>query len=342
MAITSIKEIAQLANVSASTVSRVLNGKTYVNEKTREKVLKVINDNNFKPNIVAQSLKNGQVNTICLMVTSISNPIFPLIARGVEDVARDNGYTVVLCNIDEKSDVEKAYIENMKNRYIAGFVIASATEDEEHIYKLASENYPTVLVNRYHKEDLNKLNIIGIDNNNAGYDATKYLIDLNHKRIAIAVGDEKLYFYQERLNGYLRALKDNGIEVDENLIMHSTTDDFSQQVVNLMQLEDKPTAIFATSDPKAISIMHNLRELGIKIPEDVSIIGLDNVDMSRIIYPTLTTISQPLYQFGREAAKSVIQQIEYKKTHGGNLPASKTLILEHELIVRDSTIRRCE
>ena len=156
---TNIKHVATLAGVSASTVSRVLNGKSYVNETTRQKVMEAVQKTNYRPNVLAKSLKMGRSNTICLMVPSIQNLIFPEIARGVEDVARRNGFTVVLCNTDEDAAVEKAYIEKMKTRWIDGFVVCSNIGEADHIRALRVEGFPLVLVNRFEEREIGRAHV---------------------------------------------------------------------------------------------------------------------------------------------------------------------------------------
>ena len=334
----SLKEIAEIAGVSVSTVSRVLNGKTYVNEETRKKVLNIIGRENYHPNAIAQSLKNGASNTLCLMIPSIQNVIFAPITRGVEDVARENGYTVILCNTDENEETEALSIEKMRSRWVDGFIIASSYGNKKEIYSLAEEHIPIVLVNRFSESDIGKLSIISIDNYKAGYDATKYLADQGFRRIAIAVGKQMHKFYRDRLEGYQAALKDSGLPYDERLIMQemNSNDDFYAMTQALMNTAERPDVFFATSDPKAIVIMHALHDMGYKIPQDVAVLGFDNVELSSIIEPALSTVSQPLYEIGAVAARNIIYQIR-QRNMSGKLPEPEHKILAHELIIRKST-----
>lgn len=334
----SLKEIAEIAGVSVSTVSRVLNGKTYVNEETRKKVLNIIGRENYHPNAIAQSLKNGASNTLCLMIPSIQNVIFAPITRGVEDVARENGYTVILCNTDENEETEALSIEKMRSRWVDGFIIASSYGNKKEIYSLAEDHIPIVLVNRFSESDIGKLSIISIDNYKAGYDATKYLAGQGFRRIAIAVGKQMHKFYRDRLEGYQAALKDSGLPYDERLIMQemNSNDDFYAMTQALMNTVERPDVFFATSDPKAIVIMHALHDMGYKIPQDVAVLGFDNVELSSIIEPALSTVSQPLYEIGAVAARNIIYQIR-QRNMSGKLPEPEHKILAHELIIRKST-----
>ncbi len=333
-----LKQVAALAGVSVSTVSRVLNGKSYVNAETREIVMKAIRQTNYQPNALAQSLKMGRSNTICLMIPSIENMMFPKLTRGVEDIARKNGLTVFLCNTDEDAAVEKAYIETMKMRWIDGFIVCSIASDAPHIRSLRTEGYPLVLVNRFEASDIGKVDTVAADNYQIGYDATQYLIRTGHKRIAIAYGRDELLLYRERRRGYLQALTDNGLPCPEAYTMRETNGNngFYYQTKELMGLDNPPDAIFCSSDPKAFVVMHALHDLGLRIPEDVAVIGVDNVSMASMVEPPLTTISQHLYRMGAAAANSLIRQIEYKEKNGV-LPKPERTIFSSDLIVRRST-----
>lgn len=335
---TNIKHVATLAGVSASTVSRVLNGKSYVNETTRQKVMEAVQKTNYRPNVLAKSLKMGRSNTICLMVPSIQNLIFPEIARGVEDVARRNGFTVVLCNTDEDAAVEKAYIEKMKTRWIDGFVVCSNIGEADHICALRVEGFPLVLVNRFEERDINVLDTVAVDSFQAAYDAVQYLVHTGHRRIALAYGREELYFYRERYRGYCQALSDAGLPYEEALVMRESSgvDSFYRLTQEVMRLPQPPDAIFTTSDPKAFVVMHALHDMGVRIPEDVSVLGFDNVSLSSMVEPPLSTVAQPLYDMGAVAAKNLIHQIRYKEKNG-ELPPPVRNVLGVDLIVRRST-----
>ena len=333
----SLKDIAALAGVSVSTVSRVLNEKSYVNEETREKVLRIMEREHFQPNAIAQSLKNGISNTLCLIIPNIQNLIFAPIARGVEDIARKNGYNVILCDTYENENTERECIEMMRMRWVDGFIVASAVGDKKSIYNLWEDKIPVILVNRFDEKDINRLPIVSIDNYTASYEATSYLIRSGYRRIAVAMGANIHYFYRERLRGYRQALSDHGIKYDEKLIlqeMHSSKD-FHQLTKQIMASEIKPDVFFATSDPKAIVIMHALHEMNYNIPGDIGVLGFDNVELSSVIEPELSTVSQPFYDLGAVAAQDIIDQIRLKNEKN-RLPEPTHHILKHELILRHS------
>ena len=333
-----LKDVAKIAGVSVSTVSRALNGKSCVNEETKKRIMDAVEQTNYRPNIISKSLKMGKSNTICLLVSTIQNPIFAEITQGVEDTARKSGYIVVLCNTDEDEAIEREYIENMKTRWVDGFIICSAVNSSQYIKRLRGEGFPVVMVNRFDKEDEKNVDTVGVENYQAAYDATRYLIQTGHRRIALGCGSEELYLYRERYRGYREALEDAGISYDDGLVMRETYSQecFYQLTKKLMSAGDPPDAIFALSDPIAFRIMHALHDMNLNIPNDIAVIGFDNVELSSMVEPPLTTVSQPLYDLGCAAAKSLIRQIQHKD-RCGELPTPVNSVLGTSLILRRST-----
>ena len=334
----SIKDIAEAVGVSVSTVSRVINGKSYVNEATRKKVLDMVAQTNYQPNVLAKSLKMGRSNTICLVLPSIENLIFPAITRGVEEVARKSGYNVILCNTDEDEQSELEYIEKMKTYWIDGFILCSGNGTSSYAHDLRDEGIPVVKVNRFTEADIGTVDTVAVNNYQAAYTATKYLLRGGRRRIALAQGTEDLYFYRERYRGYCQALEDFGVPYDESLVLREIngTESFYQLTKEAMAKDNPPDAFFATSDPKAFAILHALHELKLQVPEDVAVMGFDNVSLSSMVEPPLSTISQPLRDMGAAAARSLIRQINYKADHG-TLPPPVTTVLNTDLIIRRST-----
>lgn len=330
-----IKDVAIHAKVSTSTVSRVLSGKGYANEETRKRVMQAVNELDYSPNVLAKSLKMGRSDTIAVIVPSIQNLIFPDIVRGIEDTARKSGFTVVLCNSDEDMQVERMYIEKLRNRWIDGLIVSSMTEHSDHIYRLHQEGVPVVLTGRAYDQ---LIDAVVVDNFQAAYEATSYLIKTGNRRIAIALGREELSIYKERLQGYKKALYEYQIPVEEHLILRESngTNSFYYIVKNLLSQETVPDAIFATNDAKAIVCMRAIRDAGYQIPQDVSVMGFDNVNISAMLEPPLSTISQPLYEMGVLAAKKLIAQIDYKEKHDCLKP-SVIDVLGTDLIIRKST-----
>ncbi|NMA94839.1 MAG: LacI family transcriptional regulator [Clostridiales bacterium] len=325
-----IKDVAKLAGVSPSTVSRTLSGNAPVDKRTKERVLKAIKALNYKPNILAKGLKEGRTKALGLVLPNITNPIFPLVARGVEDIARKEGYTVILCNTDEDKDIEIDYINKLKNRWVDGFIFATAGKDAKHILDLKEDGFPVVLLIRNIE---NKVDSVIIDSFKAAYRATTYLLGLGRKRIALVNGDESLSLYSERLEGYKKALADNNISIEESLILYEIQDmeGAYKAVKGLYNSGTKPDAIIATCDPKAYGAARAIKELGLSIPKDVALMGFDNLEMSAFMDPPITTISQPWYEMGATAIRRLLQLIE------GDGKKPKVDMFDVDIIRREST-----
>lgn len=335
-----IKTVASLAGVSPSTVSRVISGNSYVKKETKQRVLEVIKETGYSPNVLAKSLKDRRTNTICLLMPSIQNLVFPIVTQGVEDTARKHGFTVMLCNTNEDSQVENAYIEKMRNRWTDGFILCGLTKNETKIATdLHDDEIPLVLVLRFNPQDVGIFNIVCIDNYASTYSAVEYLIKTGHRRIGFAGGTENLWFYDERFRGYKQALADHDIPFDNDLIMRETNgnDCFYKLTQDLIREHNDIDAICCSTDQKAFVVLRALHDMKVKIPEEISVTGFDNIPLSSIMEPPLTTVSQPLYQMGVAAATNLIKQIMYKEKHG-TLPAPVHDVKTTELIVRKSTV----
>ena len=193
-------------------------------------------------------------------------------------------------------------------------------------------------MNRFEERDINVLDTVAVDSFQAAYDAVQYLVHTGHRRIALAYGREELYFYRERYRGYCQALSDAGLPYEEALVMRESSgvDSFYRLTQEVMRLPQPPDAIFTTSDPKAFVVMHALHDMGVRIPEDVSVLGFDNVSLSSMVEPPLSTVAQPLYDMGAAAAKNLVHQIRYKEKNG-ELPPPVRNVLGVDLIVRRST-----
>jgi LacI family transcriptional regulator len=324
-----IKDVARKAGVSSSTVSRALSGKIPVDEKTREKVLAAVKELNYQPNALAKGLKEGRTGTIGLIVPNICNPVFPLVSRGVEDIARKFGYTVILCNTDEDVNIEKEYIQKLQKKWVDGVILATSGRQSGHIRELKEAGLPMVLLIRKLGDEVDA---VVIDNSKAACDAVSYLIRSGHKRIAIVNGDEKLSLYRERFQGYLRALEKAGADLDPSLCLEIPDHaDCYERVSDFLKTKPLPDAFFAASDPIALHIMRAIKDAGYRIPEDISVIGFDNLQFSSYLDPPLTTVNQPLYKMGEAAAERIISLIEGE-------PSDPIIqVMDAELVIRKST-----
>jgi len=326
-----IKDVAQLAQVSTSTVSRVLGGKVFVDEDTKNRVLKAMDDLNYHPNPLARALREKRTNTIALLVPGIENQIWPLVARGVENIARKNDYSVILCNTDNDVKVEKQYLARLQRRWVDGVIIAPAQDDEPYLRELAQSGFPLVQVIRGLESGMDA---VMMDNFRIAYDAVEYLYKTGHRHIAIASGRQELNLYRRRLEGYRQALSDLGLEQDERLVIQEIKELNNLYRLTRQRLEEGVPidAVVATSDPKAIVVMRAIRDAGKRIPEDISVIGMDDIETSTYFEPRLTTMAQPFIQIGELAAQKLIFRIEHPDDY-----TPVTDVLHHELIIRKST-----
>jgi LacI family transcriptional regulator len=326
-----IKDVAKLAGVSTSTVSRAISGNTPVDQETKLRVMESVKALNYEPNALAKGLKEGKTNSIALIIPNIRNYLFPSVARGVEDYARKCGFSVILCNTDEDLEVEKKYLLKMKKRFVDGFIFATAGEESNHIVELKKSGVPVVLLVRHIQEEIDA---VIINNFKSAYNAVSYLIDRGNKKIAIINGSEKLALYRDRFNGYKKALEDNNLVIDERLISKysSETSNGYEAMNNMLNNGVKPDAVFATNDAMALAAMRAIKDFGLKIPEDISIIGFDNLEFTPLFDPPLSTVAQPLYEMGEMAAKKLISIIKRKRNFKPVVD-----VIETELIIRKST-----
>jgi LacI family transcriptional regulator len=328
---TSIKDVAREAGVSIATVSRVLNDIDVVNEDTKKKVLDAIKKLGYRPNIVARSLKTQRTKTIGILVPDISSGFYPEIVRGAEDVANIYDYNVILCNSDFDYDKEKDYLRVLKEKMVDGVIYMSSSLEEESLDIINDLDLKTVLVETKDSEE--RLPSVTIDNVEATYEATKYLLDKGIKNIAF-VGVEKnsINAWGYRFLGYERALKEAGIEVDEELVFlknlkYKTGHDAA---ATFLKSNKKIEGIICASDEIAMGVINGLREKGINTPEDVSVIGFNNNAVASYFYPKLTTISQPSYDMGSVAMRMLIKILNNKALE------EDQYVLDHKLIQRES------
>lgn len=325
-----IKMVAERAGVSASTVSRALSGNVVVSPETKERVLRAAKELNYQPNVLAKSLKEGRSKTIGLFLPNLHNLIFPAAIRGITEVAKRHGYVLVLLNTDEDLVTEKLYIENLRRRLVDGFIFTTATASSNHILELKEQGYPVVLMVRSLNDEIDT---VLIDNYTGGYQATRFLLERGYRKIAIINGTLELELYRDRFRGYQSALAEVGLPLDDKLIFHDTKgwEDGYQAILEMLDQGEMPEAVFATSDPKALGVIKALKERGLKVPEDVAVIGYDNLDVSELMDPPLTTMAQPFYEAGTKAAERLMELIDKKSQVA---PAVEKLV--PQLLIRQS------
>ncbi len=332
-----IKDVAKKAGVSVMTVSRVINGKKNVREDTREKVLKAIEELGYIPNSIARSLTLKKTATIGLVISDITNPFFTTIVRGVEDTAISKHFTVILCNTDENPEKESMYVEVLARNKVDGVIFTSASGKKAPLKSLFIRNIPLVLIDRT-IEGLEDVDIVRGDSISGAYMLTKHLIDLGHRRIGIIVGSKAISTAVDRVEGYKRALKDSNIPIDESLIRINEKSKFSKEdgyrlTKELRNMENSPTAIFGGNNLMAIGAILAIRELGLSIPDDISLVSFDDIESLSEVYPFLTVVKQPAYTMGVLATELLIRRIENKD----KIKEKREILLKPELIIRRST-----
>lgn len=329
-----IKDIAKKANVSITTVSRVLNNKPEgVGAATRKRVRKIIKEHNYRPNITARSMITKQTATFGLIIPDIRNPFFPELVRGVEDYSNRHQYNVFLCNTDGDTQREIEYLRLMKEKNVDGIIYTySYTSMEKKVADLFLTNdIPAVLLDR--GLDDGKFSQVYIDNEKAGYIATKHLIEHSHRHIGCIIGPAQIQNSVARLEGYKRAMNDFDLMVDEAWIVSGEYQmEGGYKAAKQILKDESVTAIFAFNDLMAFGVYQAAMELKINIPKDLSVVGFDNIKYNELLVPKLTTIEQPTYQMGEIATDLLLQQIQGKSN-----AEKKTVLLEPSLIIRDST-----
>ncbi|MCT4617973.1 MAG: LacI family transcriptional regulator [Marinisporobacter sp.] len=328
-----IKDIANEAGVSTATVSKILNKKDHnISEKTRKKVLGIIKEKNYIPNTVARSLVTKQTKTIGLVIPDITNPFFPELVRGAEDCASAYGYNIFFCNTDDKIEKEEKYINMLVEKMVDGIIFTQSANNNEEFNHLNQIRKPMVLIDR----DIDIPNIKGkvlVDNFNGAYKGVSYLIRKGYKEIAFISGPFSTKTSLDRLEGYKKALKENDIFFEDTFVVEGEyKEGWGKKAIEILMSKNISfDAVFCANDIIALSAMKFLKEVGMCIPEDVGILGYDDIYMAKLIEPALTTISQPNYKMGYEAVKLLIEIIENGK-------AKEPLVrLNTELVVRQST-----
>ncbi|PEQ82476.1 transcriptional regulator [Bacillus sp. AFS006103] len=302
-----IKEVAAEANVSVATVSRVLNNKGYVNEETRKKVLLAIEKLNYVPNEVARSLFKKQSKTIALIVPDIKNPFFPEVARAIEDVMSSQEYTLILCNSDGNVEKEIMYLDVMKQKYVDGIIIVTSTLTPKHI---ESRDIPIVALDRPISSELPS---VSVNNFEGAKQAVQYLKAIGCKKIAHIRGPHKISNADERYKGYLAEVGHEpwfhpDLVVDGNYHVEQTTEAATRLLLMNLDID----GIFAGNDYMAVGVLKAARKLGIRVPDDLSLIGFDGIQLSQLISPEITTMAQPIYELGSTAAELLLKLIEGK------------------------------
>lgn len=329
-----IADIAKMANVSKATVSRVINKKPEgVGRETRNRILKIVEESNFQPSMIARGLVTKKTKTLGLIIPDITNPFFPQLVRGAEDYSNKCGYSLFLCNSDKSIKKEQLYIKAFIEKSVDGVILTSNISKQNTHHELLKHNdIPIVLLDRYVEGTEYDAGVF-LDNIKGAFTATDYFLRNGHKDIAFISGPRLVHTSINRLKGYKLAHEKNGIEIRDYLIREGDyrLDCGFEATEKLLDEGRKFTAVFAANDMMAIGAVKALKSRNVRIPEEVEVIGFDGIEISQILEPSLSTVAQPVYEMGTLGAKLLIRLIEGKRLQ------KKIITLEPQLILRETT-----
>ena len=332
-----LKQIAKELDVSISTVSKSLRDSPEISEDTRQKVQAFAKLYNYKPNLIALSLKNKNPKTIGIIIPEIVHHFFATVISGIEHVANEHGYNVIVTLSDESFDKEVINMEMLANGSIDGFIMSLSKEtqyrkDFHHITEVINQGMPVVMFDRVTNDIL--CDKVIIDDNLAAYEAVQNLINKGFRKIALITTVDYVSVGKLRTDGYIKALKTNDIKVDENLIVKiEDIDNCSDEIQNLIS-SNEIDAVFAVNELFAVTAIKAAKNIGIKVPEDLAIIGFTDGIISKYSSPSITTVSQNGIKMGGKAAKMLIERLESEEEEEEHY---KTEVIETHLVIREST-----
>jgi LacI family transcriptional regulator len=336
-----IKDIAKALKLSVSTVSKALRDSYEISAATKKRVMEYADIHNYRPNPIAQSLKKGNSKSIGIVVSTIDNHFFSQVINGIESVAYQNGYNVIITQTHESFELEVNNVNHLTFRSIDGLLISLSTETHniEHLRRLHTQGLPIVFFDRI-SDELDTHKVIA-DNFGGAYEGTTHLLESGYRRIAHITSSANTSITGERLSGYKKALADNGIEADEQWIKYcphggKLKEEIENALTELLGLKQRPDAIFTASDRITTTTLALLHKLKVKIPEEMSLIGFTNTAQAEVLNPALSTIYQPGFEIGNTATQMLIDLIQRKHP-----PEDfETRVLPTQLFARDSTARK--
>ncbi|WP_243386027.1 catabolite control protein A [Bacillus kexueae] len=327
-----IYDVAREANVSMATVSRVVNGNPNVKPTTRKKVLEAIERLGYRPNAVARGLASKKTTTVGVVIPDVSSTFYSELARGIEDIATMYKYNIILSNSDQNKDKELHLLNTMLGKQVDGIVFMSGHITEEHAEEFKRSPVPIVLAASFDQE--NEIPSVNINYEQAAYDAVKLLVEKGHKHIAYVSGPmEEPVNGVRKIAGYRRALEEHGLSFDENLVIEGdySYDSGIEAFEKLMEMSERPTAIFVGTDEMALGVIHSAQDNGFSIPEDFEVIGFDNTRLATMVRPRLTTVVQPTYDIGAVAMRLLTKLMDKETVE------QHTVELPHRIEIRQST-----
>ena len=330
---TTIREVAKKAGVSPTSVSHVVNNTRFVSDDVRERVKAAMRELNYRPNALARSLRRGETHTLGLILPDSANPFFAEVGHAIESASFSFGYSVILCNTENDENKERLYTEVLENKQLDGIIFVGAGGNREAISEVVQNGLPLVVVDR----DMGNLELdtVTTENYQGGLLATQHLLSLGHQVIACITGPSNISPSADRVTGYRAALQQAGIPVKESLLVRG---DFHapsgySAALQLLQLTPRPTAIFVCNDMMAIGALRAAAQLELNVPNNVAIVGFDDIELASYITPSLTTIAQPKQEIGQLAVKLLFERIR-----NPSLPPRHN-ILSTQLVVRESSTR---
>ncbi|KAJ3193305.1 LacI family DNA-binding transcriptional regulator [Paenibacillus sp. FSL R5-0517] len=328
-----IYDIAREAGVSIATVSQVINGKGKISEKRRAEIMEIMERLHYQPSAIAAALTGKQTYTLGLLVPDISNPYFAELARAVEDRSRQLGYSVVICSTDNKDERVERYLNLLQQKRVDGMMIGTGIDNAEILSPLLQQSIPVALIAR-HMPSLS-VHTVTIDDILGGALAAEHLLELGHTRVAVLSEPSKVSSSQERVRGFREALIKAGYTLEPTQIRESAADLSSakKEALLLLREDDHPTGLFCCNDIQAIGALQAAKELGLRVPEDVSIIGFDNTILASVTSPPLTTVAQPIEELGHRAVDLLIEELKDERKE------PQKIVLKPELVIRDSAGR---
>ncbi|NDJ52241.1 MAG: LacI family transcriptional regulator [Chloroflexi bacterium] len=329
---TNIQDVAKLAKVAPITVSRVINNSGYVSDKTRKRVEGAIAELGYVPNMLGPSLRFKQTMSIAAMVTDITNPFWTTVTRGIEDVASANGYLTILCNSDESEEKQALYLETLLQRQIDGILLVPASNDSASIKRILNQKIPLVVLDREVQNVA--VDVVRADSQEGAYLLTKHLLALGHRHIAMLAGPKSTSTSVDRVTGYLHALEEAGIEPNDDLIYWDayTQEAGYRNAKRVINSALCPTAIFAANNFIAIGTIQALKDQELCVPDDMSIVAVDDIPPTYSLEPFLTVAAQPAKEMGRVAAELLLDRIKNEEDK-----PPQSIILDITMIIRSSS-----
>lgn len=333
-----MSDIAKALSISASTVSKALSNSYEISEKTKQLVLDYARENNYRPNLIAQSLKQGHSNSIGIVIATIDNHFFSQVISGIEAIAYSEGYNVIFTQTHESYEQEVKNVDHLAHRSVDGLLISLSTETKniDHLKKLQNQGLPIVFFDRV--SDAMDTHKVIVDNFKGAYQATTHLIKSGYKNIAHVTSTANTSVTRERLSGYEQALADNGVKLNEQYIKYcqrggKDRGEITGILQELLNSPTRPDAIFTAFDRITTVSLSVLHELKVAIPQDVALLGFTNTVLADVLNPSLTTVCQPGFEIGKAATEMLISLINSKRT----VTEFETIVLPTQLVIRNST-----